>query len=81
MIPTMLVDELSRVLDTRSLVLVQLPTPHASSRLLLSPLRHPTDLSVRLYRADGFQVKGRATFRFFPPPPPARFVGANLSAN
>jgi hypothetical protein len=41
-------------------VLVQISTAHELSSLPLS-LRLPTDVSVRLYRADGFQVSGPAT--------------------
>ena len=63
--------------DSASLVLVQIPTAHEFSSLLLS-LRLPTDVSVRVYRADGFQVRGPATF-LFQAPLPARFVGASFS--
>jgi hypothetical protein len=71
---------LTGFVDSALLVLVQVPAAHEFSSLLLS-LRLPTDVSVRVYRADGFQVRGPATFRFPPYPPPARFVGASFSKN
>jgi hypothetical protein len=80
MISTMRFQPLTSCLDTALRVLVQLPMAHEFSPMPLSP-RLPTIVSVRVYGADGFQVRGPAAFHFLSSPPPARFVGTSFSSD